>query len=334
MPATRLRHLVAIVFAALVVTACGGSDGGDPRNAIYTAYASNGERFTLDIDFDGRRYAARGLTPSTTSTEGTFVPDSASGAGSSTFVFQPPANAGNTARFRVSEDLIVGSFKLGNDIVPFVASRRFASSVQDAAGTYNTFGVDIGAGDVANSTVQAARISSENGLQTCADAAVLAIASCPPAQLRTHALTMDGDTFTAAASSAAAGDGFSFRVARAGSEKIYLVASTGAAAAGRKFRIGLPETSTFGAAQARGASNAGEWNEVAVDAGNYSSNGVAPAGNFVNFSGTLTGLGANAPAGVRVFERNRAYVMQGTQLVVVAGAPGSDAGGYLQINSR
>ena len=329
---------VAVLLGSALLAACGGggSDAGSPpppadaRNGTYTAYATNGERLTLNVDFDGKRFTFKGLTVPSFGATGAFTNDSVAG----TFVFQPPAGAGSTARFRYIDDLIVGSYNFGDGVKPFVASRRFAQNALEAAGTYDNLGVNRSAAGVDDSTIYTSRINADGTLQLCADNIIYTIAKCPASSVRSYTLAMDGETFNATPTPATGGDSFSFRVARAGAEKIYLMAAVGSVTGTRFFRIGLPEPTAFAGGNAWGGTVLGEWGVVNYTPGNYSSTGVAFDGKVVSLSGSLSGLGTDGPAGIRTFEAGRAFVMQNPQLAVLVGSRNSPAAGYLQIGAK
>lgn len=332
-----LLNIAALLGSALLA-ACGGggSDAGDPapaadaRNGTYTAYATHGERLTLQVDFDARRFSFKGLTVPSFGAAGAFSNDSVPG----TFVFQPPAGAGSTARFRAIDDLIVGSYNFGDGVKPFVASRRFAQSVQEAAGVYNNLGVNRTSAGVDDSTIYTSRINADGTLQLCADDIIYTIARCPAASVRSYTLAMDGETFNATPTAATGGDSFSFRVARAGAEKIYLMAAVGSTTGTRFFRLGLPEPTAFAGGNAWGGTVLGDWGAVNYAPGDYSSTGVAFNGSVASLGGSLSGLGTDGPVGIRTFEAGRAFVMQNPQVAVLVGSRNSPAAGYLQIGAK
>ncbi|MEP6824434.1 MAG: hypothetical protein ABI919_06425 [Ramlibacter sp.] len=335
---TTLPRLAAALLGTALLFACGGggsdpggpAPGADARNGNYTAFATNGERFTLNVDFDAKSFGFKGLTVPAFAATGAFSNDAVAG----THVFQPPANPGNTARFRAIDDLIVGSYNFGDGVKPFVASRRFAKNAQEAAGNYNNLGISGTAAGEDDSTIYTSRINTDNTLQLCADNVIYGISRCPSASLRSYALTMDGDTFNATPSTGTGGDGFSFQVAQAGTSKVYLMSAVNAGTGARFFRIGLPEPTAFAGGTVWGGSVLGEWGVVNYDVGNYSTTGSTFDAKVSSLSGSLTGVGPDGPVGIRTFEAGRAFLMQNPQLAVLVGARNSPAAGYLQIGGR
>src|SRR6185369_331820 len=110
--------------------------------------------------------------------------------------------------------------------------------------------------------------------QICEDLITYTIANCPAASVRNHTLSIVGDTFTATPVPAGAGTPFSFRVARAGAEKIYLMADAAGDGA-QTFRIGVAESPVFRSGFDWGATVQGTWARADYTAVNYSSEGVA-----------------------------------------------------------
>lgn len=327
---TLLKTLAALLGASLLFACGGGSDPADTRNGTYTAYATNGERLTLSVDFNAQRFTFSGLTVPSFGATGAFNNDSVAGS----YVFQPPAGAGSTARFRYIDDLIVGSYNFGDGVKPFVASRRFAKNAQEAAGVYGNLGINRSEAGVDDSTIYSSRINADGTLQLCADNIIYTIAKCPAASVRSYTLAMDGETFNATPTAATGGDSFSFRVARAGTENIYLMAAVGASTGRRFFRIGLPEPAAFASGTVWGGTVLGDWGLFSYTPGDYSTTGVAFDAKVVSLSGSLSGLGTDGPVGIRTFEQGRAFIMQNPQVAVFVGSRNSGAAGYLQIGAK
>ena len=83
-------------------------------------------------------------------------------------------------RFRTATDLVVGGFDFGSGVTSFVAARQFVTSTAALTHTFNGMGINL-----TGSTPDASRIFSSRfqagALQTCTDAYIYAIASCPTA---------------------------------------------------------------------------------------------------------------------------------------------------------
>ena len=318
-----------VALCSTLLSACGGGDGpADPRNASYIGYATNGERFTLTVDFGRGRFTFQGAAPGSPALEGGFGNDTVAG----TYVFDAQAGAGRTARFRHVDGLIVGNYNFSGAVRPFIASRQFAQSFVDAAETYNNLGVSgTPAGD-AETTVYASRIVNGGSLQTCADSTIYAVDKCPASSLRNRVLSISGDVFTAAP--AAPGEApFSFRIARAAGEKIFLMADI-AANGTRSFQVGVAESGSFRSGNDWGGTVQGAWARADYTARNYSSEGVAVDGSASNYNGPLAGLGADAPQGILSYDAAKALVVQNTQLTVLAGTRKGTSAGFMQIGAR
>ncbi len=344
-PAADTSWRLGGLFAAIVLAACGGgSDSSsttttnaapaagvlvvsDARNGSYTAYTTGGERYTLTMNFDTQQYTLNSqVAAQTVATSGRFRADTVAG----TYVFQPTGEAeGMTAKFRVTDDLVVGSHKFNDGILPFVAARKFATTAAEAARTYNTFGINR-VGGVNDSRIYASRINANNTMEICNDNVVYAMDKCPAASVLNYTLTLNVDQFTATRT----GETFTFRVARAGTENLYLQGAINANGE-RFFRIGTVETTAFPSGTARGGSTSGEWGTATFSQTAYSSTGTSATGATINLTGTLSTIGTLGPAGMRGFTSgNNAFVMQNTQLAILLGVRNSTSAGYMQLGSK
>jgi hypothetical protein len=341
--ATRLGS--ALLLAASLAACGGGGDSGgsgggttpvvvvppDARNGAYTAYATTGERFTLTVDFDKASYSFGSPQTSVAALNqsGTFAGDS----NTSGYVFQGATGTGITTRFRYVDDMIVGSFRFENVVQPFVASRRFVQSNSDAAGSFTVFGINRANG-VGDSHIYTLRINANGTLDVCNDNTIFAIANCPALSVLNYTLSRTDDLFKATRVGNTA-DTFSFRVAKAGSELVYLYGGIDAAAGTRFFRIGLNEARTFGAGTAIGGSTLGEWGSAQYTSTSYSSTGIALDGHAISLAGTLASAGTQGPTNLRILQAGgNAFAMQNTQLGILIGARNGSGAGYMQIGAR
>ncbi len=318
-------------FACNVYPASCDPQGGDARNGIYTAYATTGERFTLTLDFDARQFTVGGPQASIValSDSGAITDDVVPG----TYWLQGAATSANS-KFRYVDDLIVGAFPVHGGTKPFVASRNFALSVAEIAGTYSNLGIN-GTGTSEDSRIYTTRIRDDATMQLCTNSTIYAIDNCPAATVLNYNLTLSGNQFTATATPAGAAGTFSFRVAKAGNENVFLMGGLDFAAGTRFFRIGLAESGAFAAGSARGATSWGEWGAATFTASSYSSTGVAADGHAISLSGSLGSMGAVGPSGMRHFQASYGgFAIQNTQLAVLLGARGTSAAGYMQIGSK
>lgn len=343
--ASAIRTGLTVLLAAFLVSCGGGGDsaggagGGTPvaaapadtRNGAYTIYATTGERFTLTLDFDKATFAfgSPQISVAGLDQSGSFAADGITGG----YVFQGSAGTGTTTRFRYVDDLVVGTFKFENVVQPFVAARRFAQSNPEAAGSFTIFGINRTNG-VADSRISTRRINANGTLDVCNDNTIFAVANCPALSMLNYTLSRTNDLFTATR----VGDpleSFSFRVAKAGSELIYLYGGIDAAAGTRFFRIGLNEARTFGAGTAIGGSTLGEWGTARFTATTYSSTGIAFDGHATSLTGSLSSSGTQGPVNLRTFQPGgNAFAMQNTQLGILVGARNGTGAGYMQIGAR
>ena len=320
-----MRFLGACVL--LVLAGCGGGGGGsssgpgfgDPRNGTYLAYAANARVYELTVNFDSASYRIVG---NGIDTQGSFT---ASGGGTYTV-------AGN-ARFRTATDLIVGGFNFGTGgVTSFIAARQFVTSATGLTHTFNGVGINL-----SGTTPNASRIFSSRftagTLQTCTDQIIYAVANCPTASVYTYALSFNGSEITGV--DAAHGDTIRFRVARSGNLLIYLRAETPTGGV-PSFRIGLPETNGLAGGTFIGASTLGNWATTTLSNTSYDIAGLRANGNNFADAATLSGLGVNGPAGIRVGARisdnGGLFVIQGNPLAVVVGANSAPAAGYIEID--
>lgn len=315
-------------FSCSVYPASCSPGSADTRNGTYTLYATTGERFTLQLDFDQRQFFIS--SPQTTfvpiHVAGTFSADTVAGS----YVFQGTSGSGVTTRFRYVDDLIVGSFTFETGVRPFVASRNFAQSYAEAQGTYSNFGINRSAG-ADDSRIYTSRITAANTLEICNNNTIYAMEKCPAATILTYTLSLNGDLFTAQNGT----DSFSFRVAKAGNEQIFLMGAINQAAGTRFFRIGLAESATFGSGSATGGSTLGEWGTANYTTSSYASSGSALDGRAISLAGSLTSMGTIGPANMRSLQSGgNAFVMQNTQLGILIGARNSTGAGYMQIGAR
>ena len=278
-----------IIAAALFMAACGGGGGSDPaavtaaappadaRNGTYTMVAADAHEYALDLDFDAKTYHV----------SGNGVDQAGSiGEESGTFFFLPGNATGltgtSTTRFQVATDTIVGEYPLPGGAVPFVAPRKFATTVADAAGTYNFLGrvVDT-AGGAPGTTIQQAQITADAHLNTCDDAIHYDMANCPASSVGTGTITVAGDLFT----SQTANGKILFHVALVGSDKVFLRASPSLGTL-RRFIVGVPAATSFTGDVFAGGTTEPAWGTVTLTANSFSSTGTSPAGTPTTQSGT------------------------------------------------
>lgn len=276
----RSAWLGAAAAALLILAGCGGGGGVsevapapivDARNGDYTAFAADGQQYSLSLNFDAMSYSVSGNALNTT---GTFA------AGASGFVFLPaPAGAvQNTARFSLANDAVIGGFKFGSGVIPFVASRRYVTTLADAVGTYNFLATTVGPAVAPNNSIFSGEITAAGLLRTCSDSQIVTIALCPSSSVVTGTITVAGSDFDAATASGR----ILFRVARIGSDNVFLRASASVGTS-RQFWVGTPAVAytpgTFSV-----VNTLGEAGTMTVGLTSSSSTLVTPAGATVNIS--------------------------------------------------
>ena len=282
----------------------------DERSGVYQAYAADGRLYELTIDFDAGQYTMVGNGQNA---QRTFV------AGSGEYI------VAGTSRLRVAEDLIVGSHDFGDGVTPYVAARRFATSIVDAV--FNLATRNVAADGTASTHPGTARISG-NVLSVCqTDSGVDAAQNCPVV-LTSYLLSLSGDVFTGVD---AAGGTLTFRLARSGGSVILLSAAP-AADGTQQFRIGLQESAGLSWGTLFGPTSTGDWVTMVLDATNIS---YAVLGAFTNDQAGLQKISNGGPfammSGKRLSDSADFFVMQATPLAVMVGAFDGTANGTLQV---
>ena len=290
----------------------------DPRNGDYRTYSSNGRLYTLTVDFDAQRYVVSGTglqaSGAFTLNNGTYTV------------------AGN-ARFRVQQDLLVGSLNFGDGVEPFIAARSFATTTADAidpndggSGVINLFSRISGTGGQASRYVSARW--SGGALQICGVDSV-AITSCEAASLVTYNVAINGENFSGLSSD---GQAISFRVARSGSSRILLRAEAGN---NRIMSIGLGENTGPSSATVEGGSSTGQWGSTQLSSSRYDFNGVDSAGRVLTFTASLANGAAGSPRGIRFGTRSPGdtgiVVMFSGPVAVVMGTRDGGANGLMEL---
>ncbi|MES2938423.1 MAG: hypothetical protein V4864_12120 [Pseudomonadota bacterium] len=302
-------------------------DATDP-SGTYTAYATNGLRFTLVLDVPRGSFSFTGLTIPSYASAGAIAPDPATARG---YRFQ--GAAANTG-FRYADGLIVGSYDFGDGAKPFVAGRHFAASIAEAVGTYDNLGVTRSAAGTPDSAIYTSRIDTDGMLRICNHNTIYRIELCPESAVLRYSLSVADGTFHATALTAGRGD-FNFRVAKAGSENIYLMGAVTLSTGEQYFRIGVLERTQFTSGTAQGGTTWGEWGTASFTGSSYSSTGIAADGHGIGLNGSLASMGTLGPTGMRAFHSGGSgFAVQGAQLAVLVGARNSVSAGYMQIGAR
>lgn len=300
----------------------------DPRSGLYRAYAADGRGYDLTIDFDAGLYTMAGNGASETRS---FAADAGGGY-----------TVGGNERLRSAADLVVGGHAFGGSVVlPYVAARRFQTSVASIGGVFNLMTRNVNAdGSIPVTRAGTARISG-NVLQVCQDdIEVVQVQLCSAAAVRSYLLGVSGDVFSA--TDTAGGPGFTFRVARTGAADVLLAAGNSTAGDSTlQWRIGLAESAgliggtVFGPGVYAGGGS--DWLTTVLTNTTWAALGSAindVSGLFRADSGSPVAMLQGASDGVLGLAP--IWVMQSFPLVVVIGATTSgfglpNASGLLQI---
>lgn len=320
--------------------------GADVRNGSYKAFATNGTRQTLALDFDTRAYT---WTDSNNAVlAGTFAAD-ANEAG--TYVFQSAriTTAANTARFRVNQDTVIGAFPFVVTqsatevyaIQPFVASRALETQQAALDGVYNRFGIDVGPTAQSSDISQFEISGGGTKLVRCNAANNFRIELCPIAEQQTWQISPGSVSgMWTMVQTASPSNTANIALARIGDQKFFLIAGKSASDPRTAvFRIGVPESSAWPAGTGYGSATPGSWARVQVSASNTSTrSGVATDGSAVQTANAFNAMGATQPNGMRSLPNASTgalyFAMQGAKIFAIIGAndPAHGTNGYLQIN--
>jgi hypothetical protein len=285
----KFARFASALAASLALVACGGGGGGgdpapapvptpDARNGDYVMYAANAHPYTLSLNFDAKTYrvVGNGLDQS-----GAIGGDAAAG-----FFFQPTGViAGfNTARFHTAPDAMIGNFRLPEGVVPFVAARSFVTTSAEAAGNYNFLTRTVSTPGPNNTGIFNGEITAGGQVRTCNDLTIHHITTCPAASVVPGTLTVAGTEYTATTPNGP----FTFRIARIGTDKVFLRASASTATS-RRFWIGTLAASGFSSGNFSGGNTDGNWSTFSLSSTAHS------AGIQTQAGATLTRSGASAP---------------------------------------
>ncbi|PBI94990.1 hypothetical protein BKP43_07900 [Variovorax boronicumulans] len=320
--------------------------GGDARNGSYSAFATNGTRQTVALNFDVGTYEWTGSN--ITAVSGSFTAD-ADQAGTYLFQSSRITTAANTARFRVGQDVLVGAFPF--DVTQaatesfatqsFVASRALETNQAGLDGTFNRFGINVGSATSVSDISQMKISGGGTVLVRCTHSTIYRVDNCPAASLKTWNISPGTVVGTwNMVDPAAPADAALFAMARVGSEKIFLI--SGKLNGDPKtavFRIGLPESSQWPTGFGYGISTAASWGKVDVRATESFRSAVSTDGSTSSAHNTFGTMGSLGPLGMRGIvgtgtDPKSYFAMQGSSIFAIVGANNATTGtnGYLQIN--
>ncbi|MBK6009251.1 hypothetical protein JJB11_24395 [Ramlibacter ginsenosidimutans] len=320
----RVARWSGVLALSAAVAACGGGGGSstpapapppDARNGTYTMVAADAQEYQLALDFDAKTYH---VTGNSVDQSGNISEQSG------TFFFSPGnatgATGASTTRFQVATDTIVGEYPLPSGALPFVAPRKFATTLADAVGVYNFLGrvVDT-SGAAPNTTIQQAQITADAHFNECEDNVIYDMPNCPATSVTTGTITVSGNLFTAQT----ANGKIPFHVALVGNDKVFLRAS-GSIGTQRRYIVGLPAAASFTGGGFAGATTEPAWGTVTLAATSFSSTGTSPAGTTTTRSGTGSAIG-NVPGilGISTASSGSFFAVNGSELGVVVAARGN-----------
>jgi hypothetical protein len=321
--------------------AAGKTLGADARNGGYRVYAANGTQQQLAVDFDAGSYTMTdnlGVAESGTFSEDFTEP------GTYVFASSRITTAANTSRFRVTADAIVGAFPFQTAYSspaayaaqPFIAARDFVATAALLDGTYNRFSVTRSPGSAQDSSILSMRLSgSGTVLEICNDAGIYKIDLCPAASKRTYSVTAGTDDAWVGTNVANPADVANFRVARIGSQNVYLAGGVSTTPATQFMRVGLPESSSWPTTRGVGASTTGSWGRNLIDTANSVRTSTGTDGTYGTLTMPVDGTFPLQPEGIRGVNSSgtsKYFAMQNGLLSVLVGARNPNTQGYIQIN--
>ena len=283
----------------------------DGRNGAYKAYAANGRVYDLTIDFDAMTYA---MTVNGAPVQKTFV------AAAGEYV------VAGTQRLRTAADLVIGNHDFGAGLVPYIAARRFGTTLVDA--NFNLATRNVAADGSATTRPGTARISG-NVLSVCqTDVSVQATQNCPVV-LTSYLLSVAGDVYTGVDTSS--GAVFTFQLARSGAT-IVLLGAQPASDGTQQLRVGLQESAGLAWGTLFGPTDRGDWVTMVLDAANVS---YAVLGANTNDQAGLQRISNTGPFGMMVGKRLSdsadIFVLQTPPLAIAIGAFDDTASGTFQV---
>ena len=291
----------------------------DGRNGAYKAYAANGRAYDLTIDFDALNYTMTGGAAPETKT---FV------AGAGEFI------VGGTHRLRTAADLVVGNHDFGTGLLPYIAARRFGTTLVD--GVFNLATRNVAADGTATTHPGTARISG-NVLSVCqTDTSVSATQVCPVVLRITCSAC--GDVYTGPTRAAALPSLPARPLRRFDHQAERLAApdapSTSRRPAGAADSPG--ERCRADITRAAGFTDVADWVRMELDAANISYAVLGSASPLpTNDQAGLQRISSSGPfammVGKRLTDSSDIYVLQTAPLAVVIGAFDDTASGTFQV---
>ena len=283
----------------------------DGRNGAYKAYAANGRVYDLTIDFDALNYT---MTVDGAPVQKSFV------AGAGEYI------VAGTQRLRSAADLVIGNHDFGTGLLPYIAARRFGTTLVD--GVFNLATRNVATDGSATTHPGTARISG-NVLSICqTDVSVQSTQNCPVV-LTSYLLSVTGDIYTGVDTAGSAV--ITFQLARSGATIVLLSALT-APDGTQQLRVGLQESAGLAWGTLFGPTNTGDWVTMVLDAANVS---YAVLGANTNDQAGLQRISNAGPfammLGKRLSDSADIFVLQTPPLAIAIGAFDDVANGTFQV---
>ncbi|HMN84125.1 MAG TPA: hypothetical protein PKA20_29935 [Burkholderiaceae bacterium] len=301
-------------------------------NGTYQAYSTEGVQVPIEFDFDARTLKA-----------GSAAAVAFSADAGSTNQFTIAGNEVN-AKFRVADDLIVGNVNLGGGVLPFIAARKFVTTIAELGGSYNTLARSIAVSGGPPAGTLDSRIQSygfTNGkLLACQDNIPYTVADCPSGSLWTFDLTVSGDEFLSV--DTVHNVTGRFRVAKSGNTTLFMSAGPNEynGVIDKRMRIGLPERAGIVAGTYVGGTTTTSWSTATVTTSSFTQV-IVPAGggSSLTTGATLTNPGTpqyptGLMGGTRTHDGAPVFAIGNDVLWAYAGARGGLAQGYLTFGVR
>jgi uncharacterized repeat protein (TIGR01451 family) len=298
------------------------SVGSSSSSGTYKLYAADGNVYDMSIDFSSKSY--------TVSLNGQTVLQRSFADKNDAGDYVVSANA----RLRVATDLIVGSDDFGHGVIPYIAARRFVTSVEQVGGAFDLATRDIATDGTATTHAATAQITS-NLIQICqsdTSDTVYRVQECATSGdgAKSYSMTVSGDEFTA--TDISSGEQFKFRFALSGGATILLANSTGTDGS-RELRIGLRDGAALAGGTQYGGTTDGDWVSTVLSNDDF----TMTLSDGTTVEGVPEAVSSGAIYSMRYIQVGLQadfqylYVLQEFPITVVVGDYGTPASGLLQI---
>lgn len=305
-------------------------------SGVYQLFATNGARYALQLNFETSKYSLNDASGAYVA-GGSFSEDAGDEQG---YIFapNPPLASGAQARFRVSEDAVVGMYPLAapfdanaRELRPFIAVRRIATTLTQVAGNFNRISATRTALGAVASSLQVVSIRDGGHMDVCT--ARYTISQCPEG-LRKHYVLQSAQPSPGqwvAVDQSNTNLREQFYVARVNGEPVFLRAETDLANGTSLFQVGLSETMFWRSATLRGGSTNAEDATTSIDATSFKADLLAAGGGTTPQQLTLSSSSTQTgPVGIRDASgqagANSYLLLKSSRLSVLSGTTFTTAG--------